>query len=159
MVKIIKKKHRLEKPAYIGKIIVSFTLCVNDEEKLFVDKKMFSVFENILVSTANNYGFDLIIYLFMPDHVHLIIQGKNNNSDCLKMINMFKQKTGYWLSFNDYNTKWQRDYFDHIIGNDKDLRNQVYYILNNPVRAGIVNDLKEYLFKGSTIMNLDEMEW
>jgi hypothetical protein len=32
------------------------------------------------------------------------------------------------------------------------------YILNNPLRAGIVENWKEYKFKGSSIYNLDEWE-
>jgi putative transposase len=159
MPNITEKKHRLDKQYYIGRTIVSFTLCIKNKEKLFVSKNIVSVFEEYLIAAAKNYGIDVIIYLFMPDHLHLILQGKSDNSGCLKMLNMFKQRTGYWLRRNGITASWQKDYFDHIIGAEKDLMNQVYYILNNPVRKGYANDVKSYPYKGSTIMNLNEIEW
>ena len=156
---ITEKKHRLDKQYYLGKTIVSITICIKNKEKLFVTKNIVSVFEEYLVSTAEDYGVDIIIYLFMPDHLHLILQGKSDDSDCIKMLNMFKQRTGYWLRKKEIHASWQKDYFDHIIGAEKDLTNQVYYILNNPVRKGFAGDVKLYPYKGSTIMNLNEMEW
>jgi putative transposase len=94
----------------------------------------------------------------MQTHLHLIVQGKKPDSDCLKMIVLFKQKTGFWLNKHKPGFKWQKDYYDHIIRNDKDLANQIYYILNNPVRAGIVNDWRDYKYKGSTLYDLNKIE-
>lgn len=39
---------------------------------------------------------------------------------------------------------------------DDDIEKQVYYILENPVRKGLVNNWKEYPFKGSTIYNFEK---
>ena len=57
----------------------------------------------------------------MPDHVHLIVSGNRKDSNVKKSIELFKQKTGYWLSQNLPKFKWQKDYYDHIIRNDEDI--------------------------------------
>ena len=94
----------------------------------------------------------------MPDHFHFILAGKNKESNIKKCIDSFKQKSGFWLYKNMPAYKWQKDYYDHIIKNYKDLIHQIDYIKNNPVRAGIVNDWKKYKLIGSSVFELDELE-
>jgi REP element-mobilizing transposase RayT len=155
--KIIReKKHRLDKNLYVGEKIVSFTICIKDKSNFFISDKIFKTFEEILLDELNNFGCDAIIYLFMPNHIHLITQGKNESADCLELMKMFKQKTGYDASQNYSTHIWQKDFHDHIIRDDENLENAVYYILNNPIRAGLTDDWKKYKYKGSTIYNFDE---
>ncbi|MDZ7623878.1 MAG: hypothetical protein U5J96_05445 [Ignavibacteriaceae bacterium] len=71
---------------------------------------------------------------------------------------MFKKKTGFWLYKNKPDYKWQKDYYDHILRKEEDLETLIKYILNNPVRIGLVENWKLYKFKGSTVYNLDEWE-
>ncbi|HMQ70198.1 MAG TPA: transposase [Ignavibacteria bacterium] len=153
---IREKKHRLEKDCYKGEKIVSFTSCIKQRTNVFVCKDLFNEFEKILIKELNRFECDSYIHLFMPDHIHFIIEGKNENSDVIKVMEMFKQKTGYWFSNNGKIAKWQKDYYDHIIRDQEDLKKQIYYILENPVRAGICKHWKEYRFIGSTIYDFDE---
>lgn len=50
-----------------------------------------------------------------------------------------------------------KSYHDHILRNEKDLEHQFYYILNNPVRKGLVKNWKDYAYKFSMIYELDEL--
>ena len=43
---------------------------------------------------------------------------------------------------------WQRGYFDHIVRREEKLGQVAEYILNNPVRAGLVRDWAQYQFSG-----------
>lgn len=52
--------------------------------------------------------------------------------------------------------RWQKDFYDHIIRDERELHRQIKYVLENPVRKGMVSDGRRYPFKGSTIFNLDE---
>jgi len=140
----------------MGERIVSFTICIKDKKKVFVNGKIFIVFEKILLEELKNYNCSALIYLFMPDHAHLTLTGDKSNSDIKKCLDMFKQKTGYWLSKNYPDVKWQKDYYDHILRSKENLDIHIKYILNNPVRAGLVEFWKQYSFKNSTIYNLDE---
>lgn len=92
----------------------------------------------------------------MPDHAHVLLQGTDEDSDLWKCIVDFKQRTGFWLSQNKYSEEWQKDFYDHILRKEEDVVKHVRYILNNPVRKRIVENWKDYPFKGSTIYNFDE---
>lgn len=149
------KKHRLDKNNYLGFQSVSFTGCVFDMNNLFINDMMFEIVQKYLLKEAEYCKIDLIVYLFMPDHFHLITCGNTPESDPLDFMKRFKQDTGYWFSQNKIGEKWQKDFYDHIIRNDEDIKNQVCYILNNPVRKGLVSDWKDYPYKGSTIYDLN----
>jgi len=152
------KLHRLSDEMYIGKKAVAFTVCIKDKQKLFVSDEIIGIFERKLIDSLQKYKCSAHVYLFMPDHLHLILEGNEDNSNVKMCIELFKQKTGYWLSKNLSKFKWQKDYYDHVIRNDEDILNQIRYILNNPVRATLVEGWKNYLYKGSTIYNLDKWE-
>jgi len=153
---IREKSHRLSGEMYLGCKSVAFTICIKGVDKLFVSKRIFTIFENELLDSIQHYRCSTDIYLFMPDHLHIIVKGNRKDSNIKKGIEIFKQKTGYWLSKNLLNIKWQKDYYDHIIRNEEDIQNQIKYILNNPVRTKIVKNWKEYPYKGSTIYNLEK---
>ncbi|MCK4396666.1 transposase [candidate division WOR-3 bacterium] len=149
-------KHRLARNLYKGKIIVSFTMCISKNTKLFITDKIFLSMEQILLECLKKESSEAHIYLLMPDHCHLLIEGKFEDSNLWKFAVSFKQKSGYWLSKNGYSEKWQKDFYDHILRKNEDVKKQILYTLKNPVRKGIVDDWKEYPFKGSTLYELNE---
>jgi putative transposase len=152
------KKHRLDPIIYTGRIVVSFTLCVQDKKELFIKDDTFNKFESILAAELKARNCSSQVYLFMPDHAHIIVSGDSEVSDIKKCIDIFKKKTGFWLYKNKPDYKWLKDYYDHILRKEEDSKIQIKYILNNPVRAGIVENWKQYKYKGSSIYKLDEWE-
>ncbi len=44
---------------------------------------------------------------------------------------------------------WQRSFFDHALRREEDLRKAAEYVLNNPVRDGLVEDRRDYPLCGS----------
>jgi len=152
------KRHRLDAELYIGGQAVSFTICERNKKKVFNDREIFSPLADKLIETSREYECDLHIFLFMPDHLHLVLQSKDELVNVLTVVDKFKQKSGFWFHQNNNDVRWQKSYHDHIIRDDADIETHIYYILNNPVRAGIVKNWKEYYFKGSTIYNFDEWD-
>lgn len=148
---IYEQKHRLPIAQYIGFNVIAFTCCVQNKKNLFIDREIFRTFNNILLEVLEEYNCDAHVYLFMPNHMHLILQGKNDTADMWKCLVLFKQKTGYWLLKNAHEFKWQKDFYDHVLRKDDDLIKQIKYVLNNPVRKGMVSDWKDFLYKGSTV--------
>ncbi len=92
----------------------------------------------------------------MPDHQHMTITGTHEDADLIKIITGYKQKAGYWLSKNGAGIRWQKDFYDHVLKKNEDLSTQVRYILDNPVRKGLVSHWKEYRDKGSIGCDLDD---
>lgn len=154
--RVREKKHRLSSENYIGQITVAFTICIFSRKEIFTTEPIFKSIEQILLESLKKFDCESHIHLFMPDHCHLLIGGKSLASNLWRCVFDFKQKSGFWFSKNNYNIKWQKDFYDHILRKDEDIIKQVRYILNNPIRKGIVNNWKEYRFIGSTIYNLEE---
>ncbi|MEO0305284.1 MAG: transposase [candidate division WOR-3 bacterium] len=154
---IKEKKHRLNRDCYKGIIRASFTLCIKERKNIFTNCEVVSTFIEILKESIKKFDCKNWVYVFMPDHLHLILEGNSDRSDLWKAIVYFKQKTGYWLSRNGCDAKWQKDFYDHILRKDEDLKKQIRYILENPVRKGLTEDWANYKFKGSIDYDLSEI--
>jgi REP element-mobilizing transposase RayT len=154
---IIERKHRLPLECYKGIVRVSFTLCIKDRKQIFINTLIVNKFSEILKDILNEYDCKNWVYMFMPDHLHQILEGNSENSDLWKAMVIFKQKTGYWFSQNMKRVKWQKDFYDYIHRKEDDLIKHIIYILENPERKGLVSCWQEYLFKGSLSFNLDEI--
>ena len=153
---IREKRHRLDPEVYNGERIISFTLGIKNKKIFFTTNDVYTTFKEILLNELKNFNCSAYVYLFMADHVHLTLAGNDSSSNIKKCLDMFKQKTGFWLSQNHADIKWQKDYYDHILRSKENLEIHIKYILNNPVRAGLVENWKYYPFKGSTIYDLEE---
>jgi putative transposase len=74
----------------------------------------------------------------MPDHLHIVAEGSADDSNCLTFARVFKQRTAFtWKQLN-HAQLWQKGFHDHVLRNDEDTRSIVRYVLENPVRAGLV---------------------
>lgn len=154
------KRHRLSKEFYKGEISVAFTLCLKRDVAAgfsLREPKIVSIFTDILTSVVANTGCIVPVFCFMPDHQHLIITGIQSGSDIWKAIINYKQKTGFWMSKNKAGMRWQKDFYDHVIRRHEDIVTQIKYILDNPVRKGLVSSWQEYPYKGSVGCRMEDV--
>ena len=93
----------------------------------------------------------------MPDHVHLLIEGQSDDSDCLTFILRAKQFGGYQYATRFKRRLWQRYGFERILRNGELTLTVARYILENPVRAGLVKKPEDYVFSGSRTHPLSEL--
>jgi putative transposase len=153
---IREKKHRLPPESYRGRVEVAFTACTKNRVPLFVEARLVGKCAEILLQECAGEQCDALAYLFMPDHLHLLLRGKEDTSDVLRLMRRFKQRTGYFFSQNSVRERWQKDFYDHICRDEQEVQKQIRYIIENPVRKGFVTHWKDYKFKGSTVFDLDE---
>lgn len=151
------KKHRLPLECYEGRVRVTFTFCIKGKKCLFTDKTIVDKFLEILIEAKNKHNCKNWVYIFMPDHLHLVLEGNSEKADLWKTVVLFKQKTGFWLSKNKEGIQWQKDFYDHIHRKDEDLKKHIIYILENSVRRGLINNWEDYPFKGSLDFELEEI--
>ncbi|MBT9132709.1 MAG: hypothetical protein DDT31_00074 [Syntrophomonadaceae bacterium] len=136
---------------------VNFTFCIEEKRVLFTERIIVEKFLEILIEAKNKYACKNWVYIFMPDHLHLILEGNSEEADLWKTVVLFKQKTGFWLSGNGRGMQWQKDFYDHIHRKDEDLKKHIIYILDNSVRRSLVDNWKDYPFKGSLDFDLEEI--
>ncbi len=124
------RKHRLPLDRYEGRVRVTFTLCIEGKKTFFTEKAIVDKFLEILIETIetkNKYNCKNWVYIFMPDHLHLILEGNSEKADLWKTVVLFKQKTGFWLSKNRKGIRWQKDFYDHIHRKDEDLKKHIIF--------------------------------
>jgi REP element-mobilizing transposase RayT len=143
------KKHRLPLERYRGEVTVAFTACVRGNAVLFVSSEIVGALAQYLAIATDKHQCEVLVYCFMPDHAHMILRGRNPQSEAWRGMVAFKQQTGFWLAHHCPASAWQKDFYDHIIRADEDLGAHVRYIANNPVRKGLVTHWHEYPYTGS----------
>ncbi len=158
MLAIRERKHRLPKESYRGEISVAFTLCLRKDSipSEFLDPKIVDTFVDILASVISETDCFIPVYCFMPDHQHLIVSGRQKDSNIWSTVVKYKQKTGFLLA-KDTSLRWQKDFYDHTMKSNRDVTTQVKYILDNPVRKGLVKSWEEYPYKGSIGCKLEDV--
>ena len=99
----------------------------------------------------------MIAYCFMPDHLHLLVEGLAENSDCKRFIARLKQYSGFYYKRQFGTRLWQRYGFERVVRDSEHTFVIARYILENPVRAGLVAAIEENPFVGSFVYTLPEL--
>ena len=66
-----------------------------------------------------------------------------------------KQYSGYYYSQRYRARLWQRYVYEHVVRDDETVDDVVRYIVENPVRAGLVERVADYRFVGSLVTDRD----
>ena len=102
--------------------------------------------------------FEVVAYCVMPDHAHLLLEGTSADADLLEAVRLWKQRTGYAWRRSTGGRLWQPGFHDRILREEDDTRLVVRYVLQNPVRAGLVTNIRDYAWLGSSRYTLAELE-
>jgi putative transposase len=88
--------------------------------------------------------YDLLAFCVMSTHVHLVCTPLAREEDTYPMhssiLQSLKRHTARQanLILQRQGTFWQRESYDHVVRDDEELARIVRYVLNNPVKAGLV---------------------
>ena len=102
--------------------------------------------------------FALVAYCFMPDHVHLVLEGLSESSDLRCCLSRWKQASGYWFKQHTNRPLWLSGYHDHVLRDKRSTMDFVGYVLRNPVRARLARRIGEYPFAGSDVYGQQELD-
>jgi putative transposase len=142
------KHHRLPPEAYRGRVIVAFTVCTHGKARHFDNVRVIEIASGALAEAFTKAGGHVGVYVFMPDHLHLIVSGRDEWSDLLVLMKDFKQKTTFRVRQSVLDFAWQKDFYDHIIRANEDYGAQVRYLLHNPVRRGWCERWQDWPHRG-----------
>jgi hypothetical protein len=78
-------------------------------------------------------------------------------SDLPRFVTSFKQQTGFWFA-RQYGVRlWQDGYHDRVLRREEETSEVVRYILDNPIRAGLVTVFDRYPYSGSDRYSVSEL--
>jgi putative transposase len=149
MADFIRKRNRLPAPAYVGPRWYFVTLCTGERRPYFLDGRLVGDLLKTLQDGSSFHHFGVYAYCFMPDHLHLELAGLSEHTTLPALIRDFKGRSVAQAPKMGIRRLWQKSYYDHIL-REEDSENAVaWYIFNNPVRKGLVNEPRQWPFSGS----------
>ncbi|MDP2965224.1 MAG: transposase [Pelolinea sp.] len=129
---------------YVPDSIVFITTVTKNRKPLFLNKQN----QEILYFTIDNamkiHSFEIIAEVLLPDHFHWLLKitdPQDNFSKVLKCIKgNFTANVKKSNNITGHYSLWQQRFWDHVIRNEKDLKNHLDYIHWNPFKHGYVID-------------------
>ncbi len=146
-------------------LIYYVTTVTQNRLPLFVEASFIILLYDSLHYYRHKLTFKLLGYVFMPDHIHLLLWplGEATISDIMRDYKKFtatrivrqaevENRVDWLNAFAEAgqttgraeNKVWQDSFWDKIIYTERFLRQKLNYIHRNPIRAGLVTDVEKY---------------
>ncbi|NOQ87988.1 MAG: transposase [Gammaproteobacteria bacterium] len=121
------------------------TTVTYQREKLFSNFTLARTVINTMKGLHNDDYVDSLSWVVMPDHLHWLIQ-LNDKYDLPAVVKRFKAMSA--LSINQHLNRtgqvWQKAYYDRSLRQEDDVKQVSRYIVANPLRAGLVENIGDY---------------
>ena len=129
------------------------TAKTNGGKNIFCNKedgeKYKEVFLDVIKRCKKKYNFELRTYCIMSNHIHLVITPAHNE-DLSKImqwiLSVFAKK--YNKMKGTFGHVWYDRFFSKIIYTYEQRINTIHYVWNNPVKAGIKDKAKDFIYSG-----------
>ena len=117
----------------------------NNRTVVFLDDDDRQAYLDFLVSCAQKHSLDILAYCLMNDHLHLLAI-PNHESSLSKGVGLANQL--YTQYFNckhgSSGRVWQNRFFSCVVEHHHYLWSVLRYIVNNPVKKGLVKRAEDY---------------
>ena len=150
-----RKRNRVKYFDYSGSFAYFITICTKDKLCYFDNALTVNDVLSDLKLEADKANFIVYAYCFMPDHLHLLIIGRDG-SKLINFIKLFKQKTAYHFKQKTGASLWQKSYYDHLLRKKEAINGVAGYIFENPLRKKLADDIRDYAFSGSCVFDIKE---
>lgn len=165
------------------------TMVAKDRLPVFRTDSLKTIACAALDEARSSGGLLYFAYVIMPDHMHILSDGSRKPSDALRFIkgiasrriidylkehehqsSLNKLKHGMKERHYTYSL-WQHHSNVMLLTSEGAFMQRVHYTHQNPVRAGLVENVEDYLWSSARIwnrraaaqeplmMNLDEIRW
>ncbi len=136
-----------------------FTVVTYQRSGILCEMENVQLLRNSFKTVMEKHPFTIDAMVVLPDHLHCIWTLPPDDSDYSKRWRLIKASFSRQcnekykqriISESRKNKKelavWQRRFWEHLIRDDKDLKQHVEYIHYNPVKHGYVKTPKEWRF-------------
>ena len=138
--------------------IYFFTLTTNNRQKIFLSSSARDIFLEAVNHVMNFHPFSTEAYCILPDHIHLLWRMPEEDANYSTRISEIKKrfskefcaKYPSIVKRNEFQVNrgesgvWQRRFWEHYIRDETDLNNHINYIHFNPVKHGIVRQVRDW---------------
>ena len=132
---------------YIPNAIYFITGVTKNRQPHFNRESRIETLRITLRNVKELYPFRMIAYVFLHDHLHLLIHILDDTDISSLLHSLQRNYTINWKKQEKINRSvslWQRSFWDHVIRDNRDFRNHFHYIHYNPVKHGYVEKPEDY---------------
>ncbi|WP_248917831.1 REP-associated tyrosine transposase [Pseudomonas entomophila] len=120
------------------------TSVVDERQPLFADFHLARAMVAQLRHAHDQQWVCSLCWVVMPDHFHWLIELRQ-----IELSNLMRRvKSRSTLLINKAASRqgrlWQKNFHDHALRKDEDIRSAARYIVSNPLRSGLVRSLRNY---------------
>lgn len=145
----LRRPARLQTFDYRGGYRYFATCCTRNRQRVFVEPVIVNALRLRILLTSELYGFAVLAYVFMPDHVHLLVEGRAPTADFKRLMRAIRTRATLEFNRQHDGRLWQDGYYERVLRKDEATSTVIEYILNNPIRAGLVENARDYPFSWS----------
>jgi len=117
----------------------------NNRQRVFQDKLAFEYFLKSLQAMKDRYPVRLYHYCLMPNHIHFLLQIANGPHLPKLMHGLLRGFARWFQHRTSYvGHVWQARFKSPMVNDESYFLEVGRYIERNPIRAGLVDDLREY---------------
>lgn len=149
--------YKLDKK-YFGRFDSWLDRCIESSPRWLAQEEIAQIVADG-IHALDGERYDLVAYCLMPNHVHLAIDTAGYNvepvhqgttahyllTDTLKRV---KGRTARYCNqaLGRRGSFWHQESYDHVIRDEEEYQRIIWYILNNPVKAGLVANWEDWKF-------------
>ena len=143
---------RLDRSYYCGLAQVHWIFTIRDLKPGYLTPEFFLKLQLIATNAFLRYRVVSPCLCFMPDHIHLLLVGHDEEKSDQQLAIRFltKHLKPTLLPF-----EFQRPVYDHVLRKSERERDAFQdtanYVIDNPVRAGLVDTATDWPFKAAII--------
>ena len=128
------------------------TTCSASRRRVLAEPRVASIVRSEFEAAAERYGWRVGRYVIMPDHLHFFcaLGGRQSPATLSQFIRGFKQWTAKRI-IRDCGLSapiWQPEFFDRLLRSAESYEQKWRYVMENPVRAGLVEKVEDWPFAG-----------
>jgi putative transposase len=142
-----RKRMHLSRFNYIGSSHVYFiTICTAHKRPFFEDAGIAGIIADEMEFRRKKKEIILFCFCIMPDHVHMLLSlAQAYRKSLINWVSAFKRSSSRIAKrSHSIESLWQKNFYDHVVRKHESLIKVAEYIVNNPVRKGMVGEWKEY---------------
>lgn len=142
---------RLASEFYRGAAVIHWTMPISMRGTGWLNEGFHHQFREMMLHAAIRQNLFCPSYCLMPDHIHFVWMGLSRQSDQRKAVKFLREHLATAL----HGHRFQHQAHDHVLRDEERKRNAFakvcFYILANPVRAGLVKETDTWPFCGAII--------
>ncbi len=118
----------------------------NSNEPYWLSKDEIAAIVKESLHFCDGKFYKLWCYCIMSNHVHLVITTLKDAPPLYNILQKHKRHTALVCNkvLNRSGQFWTHESYDHIVRDDEEFDRIIFYTINNPVKAGLIKDWKDW---------------